>query len=185
MARLARRSSHPRRLTLLSIAATAALLVGVLGLGGVPGGPASTGSSPTVTDRDPEPTAIPPASPSPSPFPATTMRSCPRPACLWSAVVAFGPTGRSWGDERDRIRGSDRPRDEHADGRPDGSDRRLLQGMSVGANGVRGHRVEQRRSISVESTSLAWSRRSRSVRAKVSTDTAVWVADTTTVGLPD
>ena len=65
--RVARRSGRPRRLTLLSLAATAVLLVTVLGFG-VIGGGTRVGPSPSPT---PSPTAIP--SPTPSPFPATPI----------------------------------------------------------------------------------------------------------------
>ena len=61
MAAAGRRSSHPRRLTLLSIAATAALLVGVLAFGALGGGfgigpapePDSVADGETLTDPDP------------------------------------------------------------------------------------------------------------------------------------
>jgi YVTN family beta-propeller protein len=77
--RPARRSSLPRRLTLLSIAAAAALLVSVLGFG-VFGGGSGIGPGPSPTPSPtakPSPTPIPfspfPPTPSPSPFPATPI----------------------------------------------------------------------------------------------------------------
>ena len=74
--RAPRRSNHPRRLTMLSITATAALLVAVLGFGVFGGdsgfGPVPSPSpSPSLT-ATPSPTAIRPT-PSPSPFPATSI----------------------------------------------------------------------------------------------------------------
>jgi YVTN family beta-propeller protein len=71
--RVARRSGGPRRLTLLSVAATTALLVGLLGFG-VFGGGVPVGPNPSPT---PSPTPIQfspfPPTPSPSPFPATPI----------------------------------------------------------------------------------------------------------------
>jgi streptogramin lyase len=63
--RLVRRSSHPRGLTLLTVAATAILLIAVLGLG-VLGGGSGVGPGPRATGT-PTPTPVPSESPSPSP----------------------------------------------------------------------------------------------------------------------
>ncbi len=100
--RLARRSSHPRRLTLLSIAATAALLVGVLGFGVFGGGsgfgPGPSPSPPRHRRRDPHRPLSRLAIPRPdrrrrSPRPP----SCPPPASRSPPPSPSRPTGRPCG----------------------------------------------------------------------------------------
>ena len=77
--RVARRSGRSRRLTLLSLVATAVLLVVALGFGALGGGSViAPGPSPTPSPTViPSPTAIPPspfpATPAPTPFPASPI----------------------------------------------------------------------------------------------------------------
>jgi len=84
--RLARRSSHPRRLTLLSITAIAAILIGALGFGILVGG-SGIGAAPAPT---PVPTATPSPSDSPSPSPPALI---PIPIVPTASIVVSRPLG--------------------------------------------------------------------------------------------
>jgi YVTN family beta-propeller protein len=90
--RLARRSSQPRRLTLLSIALAAALLVGVLGFGVFGGGSGFAPEPSPSPSPTPSSTAVPfspfPPTPSPSPFPATPITPTGSVAALTTQSLA-------------------------------------------------------------------------------------------------
>ena len=180
--RLARRSSHPRRLTLLSVA-VAALLVGVLGFGVVRRWLRHrTGSEPhPVTDRDPEPHPVPTASPSPSPFPAT-------PIVPTASVAVVKPQSLStdgkvvWVlSETGSVARIDPATNTLGTGVQTGATDDFYQGMSVGANGVWVTEWNNAKLYRVDPTSLklvATIPVGLAPKGVLATDTAVWVADT-------
>jgi len=139
---LARRSSHPRRLTLLSVAATAALLVGVLGYGVFGGGSGfgpGPGPTPSPTAK-PSPTPVPfspfPPTPSPSPFPATPITPTASIAGVTPQSLATDGKALWLLTETGAVQRIDPATNKAGPAIPTGGTTDLYNGISVDANGV-------------------------------------------------
>jgi YVTN family beta-propeller protein len=183
--RLARRSSHPRRLTLLSIAATAALLVGVLGLGvfgggsGIGPGPSPSPSPTAIPSRTPSPTAI--ASPSPSPFPAIQIVPTASVAVVTPQALATDGTAVWVLSQTGSVARIDPATNTLGTSVQTGATDDFYQGISVGANGVWVTEWNNAKLYRVGPTSLkvvAAIPVGLAPKGVLATEAAVWVADT-------
>jgi len=179
--RVARRSGRPRRLTLLSLAATAVLLVVALGFGALGGGSVvAPGPSPT-----PSPTAIPPSpfppTPSPSPFPAIPIVPTASVAVL--APQSLATDGKVvWVlTSTGSVQRIDPATNTATAGAQAGDPKDLVQGISVDANGAWVTEWNKSTLFRVDPVTLelvATIPVGLAAKGVLATGTAVWVADT-------
>ena len=160
--RVARRPGRSTRLTLLSVAATACLLVGILGLGLLGGGRHRARAKPDpVADRDPltDPSRVPIA----AAFPATPIVPTASVAVVRPQSLATDGTVLWVLSETGSVARIDPVTNTVGTGVQTGGTTDLYNGISVDANGVWVTDWDTTTLFRIDPTTSRWSRRSRSV----------------------
>ena len=182
--RVGRRSARRQRLTLLSLAATATLLVGLLGLRASSAAvPASDRrrSPPRRRPRSPRRPPFRSPTPSPSPFPATPIVPIASIAAVKPQSLATDGTVLWLLSENGSVARIDPATNTLGTGVPTGATTDLSQGISVGANGVWVTEWNKAKLYRVDPTSLkvvATIPVGLAPKGVLATEAAVWVADT-------